>query len=92
MSIRRDESVRPEVAGNNFVLESAPIGLTVPGGFHYTVSLSADGLPENDPAKRWVSINDITYNRDGQIVVSDPCLQSCRSVLKVCIRKVGARL
>jgi glycosidase len=92
MSIRRDDRGKPELAGNNLVLTSERIPLTTPGVFHYSVAISADGLNSSDPAKRWIPVNDIAFNRDGQIVVSDPCLRDCRSVSEVCIRKVGARL
>jgi hypothetical protein len=45
MSIHRDDEGRPALAGNNLKLRSEPIALNTPGVFHYSVSLSADGLP-----------------------------------------------
>lgn len=82
----------PVTSGNNLVLVSDPIPLDTPGVFHYSVSISADcdpALPQE--ACRWVSLNDIAYNQDGQIVVTHPIVNRCRSVSEVCIRKVGAR-
>jgi hypothetical protein len=92
MSVRRDSEGHPELSGNNLVLKSDPIPVTAPGVFHYSVMLSADGLPDADAAKRWIPLNDIAFNRDGQIVVSAPGLKAYRSLTEVCIRKVGARV
>ena len=92
MSVRRDAEGQPVLAGNNLVLESEPIPLNTPGVFHYSVSVSADDHPISDKVRRWVSLNDIAYNQDGQIVVSDPGLRSWHSILEDCIRKVGARI
>ncbi len=92
MSVRRDAEGRPVLAGNNLVIVSDPIPLHTPGVFHYSVSVSADSRLTLETSRRWISLNDIAYNQDGQIVVSDPGLRSCRSISEVCIRKVGARV
>ena len=90
MSVKRSADGVPVLSGNNLVFESEPIPLHTPGVFHYTVSLTADvRAPES--ARRWVPLNDIAYNRDGQIVVTSPRLREFRSINEVCLRKVGAR-
>ena len=89
MRVLRDDAGEPEIRGNNLVIVSEPIVIDTPGVFHYSVSLSADdGGPET--SRRWVSMNDIAHNQDGQIVSSPSALRSIRSVTEVCVRKVGA--
>lgn len=90
MTVKRDAAGRVALSGNNVVLISEPIALNTPGVFHYSVSISAD-LDVPDSARRWLALNDVAYNQDGQIVVSSPTLRACRSVNEVCLRKVGAK-
>jgi glycosidase len=91
MEIKCDPSGRPILSGNNVTLVSELIPINTPGVFHYTVSVSADPS-SSEAARRWIPLNDIAYNQDGQIAVSSSSLRGCHSVNEVCLRKVGARV
>ncbi|MDP6778056.1 MAG: alpha-amylase family glycosyl hydrolase [Candidatus Latescibacteria bacterium] len=85
-------SGRPVPSGNNLVFESEAFPIEKTGVFHYTVEFSADQKPADDPSKAWISINDISHNRDGVIAVSPDHVRRCPSVIEVCVRKVGAEI
>ncbi len=78
--------------GNNAVFESGPVAIKETGVFSYTVDLSADDYDINDPAKSWISINDIAHNQDGVIVSSPAEIIRCPSIMEVCARKYGAAI
>ena len=92
MKLAVDASGRTATSGNNLVFESATFPIERTGVFHYTVEFSADQKPASDPSKAWISINDISLNRDGVIAVSPEHVRRCPSVTEVCVRKVGATL
>ena len=91
MHLVTDAQGRAVPVANNLVFQSDVIRLDESGVFNYTVEFSADLKPEADPSKDWISINDISLNRDGVIVVSPEHVRSCPSITEVCVRKVGAR-
>ncbi len=90
MRLHRGTNGEPLIGGNNAVFVSAPIEITKTGVFSYTVMFSADGKPADDPAKNWLSVNDMAHNRDGVIVVIPPRISECPSLMEVCVRKYGA--
>ncbi len=90
MSLHTDADGIPVRVGNNALYISDPITIEKPGVFSYTAMFSADHHKPNHPAKEWISINDISYNRDGLIVVVPAHLRACPSTMEICVRKYGA--
>jgi hypothetical protein len=78
--------------GNNAVFESVPLAIEKTGVFSFTVLFSADGLEFDNPAKKWISINEIAQNIDGLMVVSPSVVRVCPSLIEICVRKYGARI
>ena len=87
-----DPQGMPLLSGQNLVFDSAEFTLATTGAFNYTVQVSADPLPLDDPQKEWVGLSQVARNQDGVIVVSPQWLSYCPSLMEVCLRKVGARL
>jgi len=79
------------VQGNNVSFVSGEMEAKACGVYSFTVEFSADGKDVEDPTKQWVSVNEISLNRDGTIVVSPETVRRCPSVVEVCLRKCGAR-
>jgi len=75
---------------DTIVFSSRDIEVTTTGVFHFTAAFSADALPFQDPAKQWVTVNQLSHNQDGVLVVSPLTVQECPSIAEVCIRKYGA--
>ncbi|HOO56197.1 MAG TPA: alpha-amylase family glycosyl hydrolase [bacterium] len=92
MHIVRSEAGEPVKLGNNYVFKSDKMPLGKTGVFSYTVKLSADGKKFDDPSKNWISINEIAHNRDGVLVASPTIINSCPSLIEICIRKYGASM
>lgn len=72
------------------VFESDEFAISATGVFHYTAAFSADSLPFQDPAKQWITVNQLSDNRDGVIVCSPASVRGCPSIAEVCIRKYGS--
>jgi len=89
---KRGEGGEQVCIGNNTVFVSEPVKIKKTGVFSFTAMFSADGLDFDDPAKEWISINEIAHNRDGVIVVSDSGIRDCPSLMEICVRKYGARV
>ena len=92
MHLVRDVYRKPVLSGNNLVFESDVLSISETGVFHYTVEFSADDKAKFDPAKAWISVNDIAHNKDGVLVISPEEIRERPSITEVCVRKVGARI
>jgi hypothetical protein len=76
--------------GNNQVFVSGPVEIKKTGVFNFTVEFSADEYPFESPVKKWITINEISHNRDGVIVSSPAGILHCPSFMEICVRKYGA--
>lgn len=92
MSLMKDEEGRAILRGNNVVFISDMIESRACGVYGFTVEFSADEKQIHDPAKEWLSVNELSLNRDGIVVVSPLSVAKNPSVVEVCLRKCGARL
>ena len=92
MHLLADGEGQAVVQGNNVTFISDEIEAKACGVYGFTVEFSADDKAVQDPTKQWISVNEISLNRDGTIVVSPESVERCPSVVEICLRKCGSRV
>lgn len=90
MKLVTDSAGFPVLNGSNVIFITDEIEIAQCGVYNFTVEFSADGRSADDPARPWLSLSEIAFNKDGTIVVSPGIVASCPSIMEVCLRKYGA--
>ncbi len=92
MQLLKNDNGKPIFKNNNAIFVSQEIFIKKTGVFNFTVEFSADDKEYNNPAKKWISINEIALNKDGMITVIPSLLKNNLSVIEICVRKYGAKI
>lgn len=92
MTLLKNDEGGPARRNGSVTFASNEIEINNTGVFHYTTAFSADHLSRNDPTKDWVTVNEISDNRDGLLVVTHSSVRDCPSITEICLRKYGAKI
>ncbi|MFC2172567.1 hypothetical protein ACFLU6_08050 [Acidobacteriota bacterium] len=87
MKLLTDSSGNAVARGNNAVFMTDEIEIANCGVYGFTAEFSAESTDIDDPARQWLSLNEIAYNKDGIVAVSPEIVATCPSIMEVCIRK-----